>query len=64
MFDAKFRIVARRKDSGEWFECFRWTRDAETGIERAKSDAEQFGIECSEFAALPIHKGHSVWQAA
>lgn len=44
-------VIKARKASGEVFECFRWTRDAASGIERAKADAKAFGIECVEFWA-------------
>jgi len=41
---ARFYIVATEIATGERFECFTWTRDAESGIARAKSDAVKFGM--------------------
>ena len=41
-------VIKARKVSGEAFECFRWTRDAVSGVERAKRDAVKFGIEVIE----------------
>jgi len=45
--EVKFTIFARKSD-GEVFECFLWCRDAASGIARAFSDAEKFGIEIVE----------------
>lgn len=45
--EVKFVIFARKAD-GEVFECFRWCRDEASGIARAFSDAEKFGIEIVE----------------
>lgn len=41
-------VIKARKVSGEVFECFRWTRDAVSGVERAKRDAVKFGVEVIE----------------
>lgn len=41
-------VIKARKVSGEVFECFHWTRDAVSGVERAKSDAAKFGVEVIE----------------
>jgi len=38
------RVFARRAD-GSVFECFTWTRDAASGIERAYRDAADFGVQ-------------------
>jgi len=38
-------VIKARKVSGEVFECFHWTRDAVSGIERAKRDAIKFGVD-------------------
>jgi hypothetical protein len=40
----RFRILATDTATGEEFECFTWTRDAASGIRRAYSDAERFGM--------------------
>jgi len=47
-------VIKARKVSGEVFECFRWTRDAVSGVERAKRDAVKFGIEVIEVWAEEI----------
>lgn len=47
-------VIKARKVSGEVFECFHWTRDAVSGVERAKSDAVKFGIELAEVWAEEI----------
>ncbi len=41
---ARFRIIAVNATTGTEFECFTWTRDAESGIARAYADAERFGV--------------------
>ena len=51
--EVKFVIFAR-KSNGEIFECFRWCRDAASGIARAFSDAEKFGIEIVEAWAVEV----------
>lgn len=40
--EVRFIIVATVIATGERFECFRWTRDADSGIARAKSEAVRF----------------------
>lgn len=45
--EVRFVIFARKADGSE-FECFRWTRDAQSGIERAFADAKRFGIHVIE----------------
>ena len=49
--EVKFIIFAR-KASGEVFECFRWCRDAESGIARAYTDAKRFGVNIVEAWAV------------
>lgn len=39
----RFAILATVIETGETFECFTWTRSAESGIARAKADAVRFG---------------------
>lgn len=51
--EVKFVIFARKADGSE-FECFRWTRDAASGIARAFSDAEKFGIEVIDVWAVEV----------
>lgn len=51
--EVKFVIFAR-KSNGEVFECFRWCRDANSGIARAFSDAKKFGIEIVEAWAVEV----------
>lgn len=43
-----YQIFAE-KENGEIFECFTWTGLPEAGIQRAKKDAEDFGVECVNF---------------
>lgn len=38
-------VIKARKVSGEVFECFHWTRDDVSGVERAKRDAVKFGVD-------------------
>lgn len=40
----RFRIFATNATTGEEFECFTWTRDAEAGIARAYRDAADHGV--------------------
>jgi hypothetical protein len=49
----KFVIFARKVDGSE-FECFRWCRDAKSGIERAKTDAKKFGVTVVDVWAVPV----------
>jgi hypothetical protein len=42
--EVKFIIKARKVDGSE-FECFRWCRDAESGIARAFADAKRFNVD-------------------
>ena len=42
--NARFRIVAINAATGAEFECFTWTRDAESGIARAYADAANHGM--------------------
>lgn len=51
--EVKFVIFARKADGSE-FECFRWTRDAASGIARAKSDAAEFGIKVTDVWAVEV----------
>lgn len=52
--DVKFVIVADCELQGE-FVCFRWCRDAQSGIARAISEAKRFGVHTlSNFRAVPI----------
>ena len=37
-------IIFARKANGEVFECFRWCRDAQSGVNRAFADAKRFGV--------------------
>ena len=53
----RFRITATASDyaDGERMECFIWTRDAASGIERAKRDAQRFNMpHLRDFRAEPI----------
>lgn len=51
---ARFTIIASRPD-GSRFECFRWTRDAASGIARAQREAKGMGLDhLSDFRAEPI----------
>ncbi len=47
-------VIKARKVSGEVFECFRWTRDAVSGVERAKRDAVKFGVEIADVWAEEV----------
>ncbi len=47
MFPSRFRIMARKAD-GTVFECFTWTRDAESGVRRAFADAKAFAVQITE----------------
>lgn len=53
--EVKFIIVATLVDTGEIFECFHWTRDAEEGIRRAKADAVKFNMatKIMDYRAIP-----------
>lgn len=44
MFQVRYVIVATVIATGERFECFRWTRDAASGIGVAKLQAVDFGM--------------------
>lgn len=51
---ARFTILASRPD-GSRFECFRWTRDAASGIARAEREARGMGLHhLVNFRAEPI----------
>lgn len=52
----RFIIVATAITTGERFECFAWTRDAASGIERAKRDAVKFGMadKLTDYKAEPV----------
>lgn len=54
--EVRFEIVATEIATGERFVCFRWTRDAESGIRRAKSDAIRFGMagKLKDYRAEPL----------
>lgn len=56
MPNPRFTIFARRWTIDGWkvVELFRWTRDAESGIRRAKQDAAEFGERFESFWATPI----------
>lgn len=43
---AKFRIMVRLTN-GLVIEAFTWTRDAKSGIERARREAKEFGFNAS-----------------
>lgn len=45
-------VIFARKDDGSEFECFRWCRDAQSGIDRAFIDAKRFGIDIVEAWAM------------
>ena len=45
--EVTFTIFAR-KTSGEVFECFRWCRDAQSGVDRAFTDANAFNVDIAE----------------
>lgn len=49
----QYRIMARTPDGRE-FQCFTWTRDAQSGVERAKQNAAQFKVEVEEVWAVPV----------
>ena len=54
MIAARFTITARQPN-GERFECFRWCRDAASGIARAEREAREMGLnDLSDFQAEPI----------
>lgn len=52
----RFRILATDKTTGEAFLCFTWTRDAQSGIERAKREAVRFKMadNLTDYRAEPI----------
>jgi hypothetical protein len=52
----RFVIVATEIATGERFECFHWTRDAASGVERAKRDAVRFGMaaKLADYRAEPV----------
>jgi hypothetical protein len=52
----RFTILATETATGEIFECFTRTRDAASGIERAKRDAARFGMagKLRDFRAVAI----------
>lgn len=52
----RFAIIATEIATGERFECFTWTRDAVSGIERAKRDAVKFGMadKLTDYRAEPV----------
>ena len=54
----KFIIVATVRDTGERYECFTWTRDAQSGIARAELEARLFGMadKLRNFRAEPVRK--------
>lgn len=49
----KFKILASDAN-GQQVECFIWTRDAASGIERAEREAQKFGLNLSGFRAIPM----------
>ena len=51
---ARYLIHARRADTGEEFQCFRWTRDEASGIRRAWADAKMYGVPLSAVWAKPV----------
>lgn len=51
--EVKFIIKARKADGSE-FECFRWCRDADSGVVRGYRDAERFGVEVTEVWAVAV----------
>ncbi len=51
--EVKFVIWARKADGTE-FECFRWTRDEESGIMRAWRESADFGVALVEVWAVPV----------
>jgi len=53
LMEVKFVIFARKVD-GEVFECFRWCRDAQSGVDRAFADAKRFGVEITEAWAVEV----------
>jgi len=50
MFAVRFAIIGIRADGTE-LELFRWTRDAASGIARAKREAVEFGMTFASFEA-------------
>jgi len=51
--EVKFIIKARKTDGSE-FECFRWCRDAQSGIDRAYADSKRFGVEITVAWAVAV----------
>ena len=51
---ARFRIFATDLETGEEFLCFTWTRSEQSGIDRAKADAERFGMRVTNIRAEAI----------
>lgn len=49
--EVTFIIFARKADGSE-FECFRWCRDAQSGVDRAFVDAKRFGVDIVEVWAV------------
>lgn len=49
----RFRIMARNLE-GHAFCAFTWTRDAQSGIARAKREAREFGIDVTDIWAEVI----------
>jgi hypothetical protein len=41
--------------AGEIVEAFAWTRDQQSGVERARKDAKEFGVQASRVWAEPIN---------
>jgi hypothetical protein len=52
----RFQITAYNRDTKSRFYCFTWTRDAASGIERAKRDAVLFDLDgvLTDFRAEPV----------
>ncbi len=48
----KYEIWVKTKDGRE-VQAFNWTRDANSGIERAKIDAKEFAIKIIDAWAVP-----------
>lgn len=49
----QFQIIGRNAGSRD-MHLFYWTRDATSGIERAKRDAKEFGYSFEEIFAVPV----------